>query len=168
LVSPLFSLTAERTALGGDAAAENRAALLTLTFYANQRPLGMLVPAAYQWPRPWPAVVELKQRQDSALHFLISAVIAAEAGMPLADAVGLWKALADRGRSDPAAAARRRRGERRRSAAAGQRPAGTSAGSGVRGTLGRRWRRGLPAFARVHRMAHRGVASVSVTDQNLV
>jgi len=63
----LFSLTAERTALGGDAAAENRAALLNLTFYANQRPLGMLVPAAYQWPRP------------------------------LADAVGLWKELADRG-----------------------------------------------------------------------
>ncbi|MGL6109607.1 MAG: hypothetical protein ACRC2B_05845, partial [Rubrivivax sp.] len=28
-------------------------------------------------------------------HFLISAVIAAEAGTPLADAVGLWKELAD-------------------------------------------------------------------------
>ncbi|MCU0964545.1 MAG: hypothetical protein MUF08_05665 [Burkholderiaceae bacterium] len=95
LLSPLFSLAVERTAQGGDAAAENRAALLTLSFYANQRPLGMLVPAAYQWPRPWPAVVELKQRQDFALHFLISAVIAAEAGTPLADAVGLWKELAD-------------------------------------------------------------------------
>ena len=95
LLSPLFSLAAERTAQGGDAAAENRAALLTLTFYANHRPLGMLVPAAYQWARPWPAVVELRQRQDFALHFLISAVIAAEAGTPLADAVGLWKELAD-------------------------------------------------------------------------
>jgi hypothetical protein len=40
-------------------------------------------------------VVELRQRQDFALHFLISAVIAAEAGTPLADAVGLWKELAD-------------------------------------------------------------------------
>ena len=95
LLSPLFSLAAERTAQGGDAAAENRAALLTLTFYANHRPLGMLVPAAYQWARPWPAVVQLRQRQDFALHFLISAVIAAEAGTPLADAVGLWKELAD-------------------------------------------------------------------------
>jgi hypothetical protein len=95
LLSPLFSLAAERTAQGGDAAAENRAALLTLTFYANHRPLGLLVPAAYQWARPWPAVVKLRQRQDFALHFLISAVIAAEAGTPLADAVGLWKELAD-------------------------------------------------------------------------
>jgi hypothetical protein len=95
LLSPLFSLAAERTAQGGDAAAENRAALLALTFYANHRPLGMLVPAAYQWPRPLPAFVQLRQRQDFALHFLISAVIAAEAGTPLADAVGLWKELAD-------------------------------------------------------------------------
>ena len=95
VLPPLLMLAAERTALGGDAAAENRAALLTLTFYANQRPLGQLVPAAYQWPQPWPAVVVLRQRQDFALHFLISAVIAAEAGTPLADAVGLWKELAD-------------------------------------------------------------------------
>lgn len=95
LLSPLLVLAAERTAQGGDAAAENRAALLTLTFYANRRPLGLLVPAAYQWPQPWPAGVALRQRQDTALHFLISAVIAAEAGTPLADAVGLWKELAD-------------------------------------------------------------------------
>jgi hypothetical protein len=95
LLSPLFALAAERTAQGGDAAAENRAALLTLTFYANHRPLGMWVPAAYQWARPMPAFVQLQQRQDFAQHFLISAVIAAEAGTPLADAVGLWKELAD-------------------------------------------------------------------------
>jgi hypothetical protein len=95
LLSPLLLLAAERTAQGGDAAAENRAALLTLTFYANRRPLGQLVPAAYQWPQPWPAPVALRQRQDTALHFLVSAVIAAEAGTPLADAVGLWKELAD-------------------------------------------------------------------------
>lgn len=95
LLSPLFSLAAERSAQGGDAAAENRAALLTLTFYANHRPLGLLVPAAYQWSQLWPLVVVLRQRQDFAQHFLISAVIAAEAGTPLADAVGLWKELAD-------------------------------------------------------------------------
>jgi hypothetical protein len=95
LLSPLFALAVERSAMGGDAAAENRAALLTLTFYANRRPLGLLVPAAYRWPQPWPVLVELRQRQDFALHFLISAVLAAEAGTPLADAVGLWKELAD-------------------------------------------------------------------------
>jgi hypothetical protein len=96
LLSPLFALAAQRSADGGgDAAAENRAALLTLTFYAGHRPLGMLVPAAYQWARPWPAYLTLRQRQDFALHFLVSALIAAEAGTPLADAVGLWKELAD-------------------------------------------------------------------------
>jgi hypothetical protein len=39
--------------------------------------------------------VTLLGREDFTLHFLISAVIAAEAGTPLADAVGLWKELAD-------------------------------------------------------------------------
>jgi hypothetical protein len=95
LLPPLFALAAERSAAGGQAAAENRAALLTLTFYANQRPLGMLVPAAHLWPQPKPGVVTLRQRQDTALHFLVSAVIAAEDGTPLADAVGLWKELDD-------------------------------------------------------------------------
>jgi len=95
LLSPLFALAAQRSAAGGDAVAENRAALLTLSFFANDRPLGQLVPAAYQWPRPQPLTVTLRQRQDLALHFLISAVLAAEAGTPLADAVGLWKELAD-------------------------------------------------------------------------
>jgi hypothetical protein len=95
LLPPLFALAAERSAAGGPAAAENQAALLTLAFYANQRPLGMLVPAARHWPQPKPGVVTLRQRQDTALHFLVSAVIAAEEGTPLADAVGLWKELDD-------------------------------------------------------------------------
>ena len=95
LLPPLFALAAERSAAGGDAVAENRAALLTLTFFANGRPLGLLVPAAYQWARPEWLSLSLRQRQDTALHFLVSAVIAAEAGTPLADAVGLWKELAD-------------------------------------------------------------------------
>jgi len=95
LLSPMFALAAERSAAGGDAVAENRAALLSLTFFANDRPLGQMVPAAYHWPRPQPLTVTLRQRQDFALHFLISAVLAAEAGTPLADAVGLWKELAD-------------------------------------------------------------------------
>lgn len=95
LLPPLFALAAERSADGGDAVAENRAALLTLTFFANRRPLGLLVPAAYQWAQPWPLTVRLYQRHDTAQHFLVSAVLAAEAGTPLADAVGLWKELAD-------------------------------------------------------------------------
>jgi uncharacterized protein YfiM (DUF2279 family) len=95
LLGPLFQLAAQRSDGGADAVTENRAALLALTFFANDRPLGQLVPAAYAWARPQPLTVTLAQRQDFALHFLISAVIAAEAGTPLADAVGLWKELAD-------------------------------------------------------------------------
>jgi len=92
---PLFALAAQRSAAGGDADEENRAALLTLTFFASQRPLGLMVPAAYDWPRPRPLYVTLQGRHDFALHFLVSALVAAEAGTPLADAVGLWKELAD-------------------------------------------------------------------------
>jgi hypothetical protein len=95
LLAPLLALAAERSAAGGDAAAENRAALLTLTFYANQRPIRLIAPEADAWPQPRPLSVTLKGRHDFPLHFLISAVIAAESGTPLADAVGLWKELAD-------------------------------------------------------------------------
>ena len=95
LLVPMLALAAERSAALGDAAAENRAALLTLTFFANHRPLAPLVPAALTWPQPRPLSLTLNQREDFALHFLISALIAAQADTPLAGAVGLWKELAD-------------------------------------------------------------------------
>lgn len=94
-LAPMFALAAERSAAGGDASAENRAALLALTFFANQRPLGLLVPAAHGWTQPRAVALTLQRRPDFALHFLVSAVLAAESGTPLADAVGLWKELAD-------------------------------------------------------------------------
>lgn len=95
LMPPMFALAAQRSAASGNAMAENRAALRVLTFYANDRSLGLLLPPAYDWARPLPMVVTLRQRQDLALHFLVSAMIAAEAGSPLADTVGLWKELSD-------------------------------------------------------------------------
>lgn len=95
LLLPQMALAAERSAAGGDAVAENRAALLVLTFYANQRPLRLIVPAADAWPTPRPLTVTLQRRHDFALHFLVSAVIAAQAGTPLADVVGLWKEVDD-------------------------------------------------------------------------
>lgn len=95
MLPPLFALAAERSVAGGDASAENRAALLVLTLFANQRSLALLVPAAQHWPQPRPVSLTLDRRQDFPLHFLISTVIAAEAGTPLADAVGVWKEVAD-------------------------------------------------------------------------
>ncbi|MCU0928918.1 MAG: hypothetical protein MUE62_06945 [Burkholderiaceae bacterium] len=95
LLPPLLALAAERSDDGADAVAENRAALLVLAFHATHRPLRQIVPAADAWPAPRPLVVTLQQRHDFALHFVVSALIAAQAGTPLADAVGLWKELDD-------------------------------------------------------------------------
>jgi hypothetical protein len=94
LVAPMFALARQRSS-DGQAAAENRAALLVLSFYANGRSLGVIVPQARTWPAPRPLAVTLNGRADSSLHFLISAALAAEAGGPLADAVGLYKEASD-------------------------------------------------------------------------
>lgn len=94
LMPPLFQTVLERDARG-DVAAENRAAILVLTFYANGVGLAKVAPAAAQWPQAPRRTVTLAGRDDFPRHFLISAAIAAEAGSPLADAVGLYKEVHD-------------------------------------------------------------------------
>ena len=95
LLPPLFELARERSEAGGDAAAENRAAILALAFYANQLGLETIVPAARSWPHAKPLVVTLAGRKDLPLHYLISAALASTSGTSLADAVGLYKEVAD-------------------------------------------------------------------------
>ena len=92
LVQGLFQLSAER---GGDAVAENRAAIIVMAFYVNGKGLGAILPAARQWPVPTLRAVTLAGRGDFAQHFAISAALAATAGSPLADAVGLYKEVDD-------------------------------------------------------------------------
>lgn len=94
LLIPLFKLAAERSD-GKPAAAENRAALLVLTVYINGRSLDKIIPDAKNWPRPAKHGVLLNRRDDFPKHFIISAALAANAGGPLADAVGLYKEVAD-------------------------------------------------------------------------
>lgn len=95
-LQPAFALARERSAFpGADAAAENRAALLMLTLWATHRPPDQLVSGAASWPSPVAVELRLNDRPDTALHFLVSAVIASQADAELADAVGLWKELAD-------------------------------------------------------------------------
>ncbi len=94
LLPPLFQTVLERGA-GGDVVAENRAAIVTLAFYANGTGLAAIAPAAAQWPQARRRTVTLAGRDDFPRHFLISAVIAAAAGSPLADAVGLYKEVDD-------------------------------------------------------------------------
>lgn len=95
LLRPLLALAAERSRGSGEAASEHRAALLTATAFAAREPLGAWLGNGRDWPRPAPLHIVLQGRPDLALHFLVSSVLAAESGTPLADAVGLWKELAD-------------------------------------------------------------------------
>lgn len=93
-LSELLKLAAER-APAQATVAEVRAALLVLTLYINGRTLDPLIPEAKNWPRPARRRIILNQREDFPKHFIISAAIAANAGGPLADAVGLYKEVED-------------------------------------------------------------------------
>jgi hypothetical protein len=95
VMPPLFELARQRSAGDGDAAAENRAALLALTLYANGRWLGHVSASARHWPRPRPLQLLLAGRGDFPLHFLVSAMLAAEGTTPLSRAVGIYKEIAD-------------------------------------------------------------------------
>jgi hypothetical protein len=94
-IGPMFELARRRSLAGGDAAAENRAAIVALTLYANGRTLDRLLPAARHWPQPQPQRLTLAGRDDSPLHLLISAALAVEGSSPLSRAVGLYKEVAD-------------------------------------------------------------------------
>jgi hypothetical protein len=94
LMLPLFRLAQERSR-AGDPVAENRAALLVITFYVSGKSLTTVIPAAKNWPRPAPRAATFNGRTDFPAHFMISAALAANAGGPLSDAVGLYKEIAD-------------------------------------------------------------------------
>lgn len=95
LVQPLFELSAQRSDDKNSLIDEHRAALIALAFYVNGKGLGAILPAARDWPRPAPRTTTLAGRTDTAQHFSISAALAANAGSPLADMVGLYKELDD-------------------------------------------------------------------------
>ncbi len=95
LLPPLLGLAQERTAAGGDPVAENRAALIVLSFYANGKGLDNVVPGAEKWPKESWHKVKLNGRDDFPKHFSISAAIAVAADTPLADAIGLYKEVKD-------------------------------------------------------------------------
>ena len=94
LMVAMFELAEVRSRQGGEAA-ENRAAILVLAFYVNSQPIGKFLPAANDWPQPRRQTVTLNGRDDFAKHFVISAALAANAGRPLSDAVGLYKEIED-------------------------------------------------------------------------
>lgn len=77
------------------AAQDNRALLITLALYATAQPIARLVPAARDWDLPAERVVLIRGREDHPKHFLVSAVLAAEGGGRLADAIGVYKEVDD-------------------------------------------------------------------------
>ena len=88
---PSFALARERSAQGGDAAAENRAALLSLALYATGRSPASLFRASADWPPAQWLPMSLQGRPDFPMHFIVSAALAAAGGGPLADALGVYK-----------------------------------------------------------------------------
>lgn len=80
--------------LGNDGR-QRRAALLVLALYVAEKDLAQLIPVARQWPRPHRVTLTLRDREDSAQHFVGSAALAAWAGEPVAQAIGVYKEIDD-------------------------------------------------------------------------
>lgn len=94
LLEPVMTLAASRSA-DGDAAAETRAALIVLAAYVTGGGIELVVPDAHRWDPTLARHVTLRGRDDFAKHFIVSAALAATAGTPLSQAVGLYKELDD-------------------------------------------------------------------------
>lgn len=80
---------------GDDQRQQRRAALLVMAAYLAEKDLAAIIPDARNWPQPRQVMLMLAGRYDSAQHFVISAALAAWAGEPVADAIGVYKELAD-------------------------------------------------------------------------
>lgn len=89
LLAPLLDVS------GSDQIENRRAAIFVLAAYLSERNLASVIPEAASWPAARPIWPTLLGRIDSAQHFVISAALAAWAGEPIADAIGLYKEMAD-------------------------------------------------------------------------
>lgn len=94
LLVPLLTFAQERSA-GRDPAIENSAAIVVLALYLSGTDVTTLIPSASRWPHPSEKTVTLNGREDLSKHFMISAALAAGAGGPFSDAVGLYKEVRD-------------------------------------------------------------------------
>jgi hypothetical protein len=91
LLPPVFALARQRSVDAASAILENRAALMALALMVNPPSLSLLLPHAPLLPLQ----ITLLARIDMPQHFLVSAALAAEASGVFADAVGLYKEVAD-------------------------------------------------------------------------
>jgi hypothetical protein len=96
VLGPVFDHARARTGSTGNAAAENRAAIIATMLYLQ----GVDVPRLLGEPgdarhRGMARMLTLRGRRDFAQHFVLSAGIAAAGGSQLADSIGLFKELDD-------------------------------------------------------------------------
>ena len=93
---PLTSVLAPMLAVTDQQAPERRRiALLVMAFHLAGKNLTNIIPDASRWPRARAVTLTMANREDSAQHFVISAALAAWAGEPAAEAIGLYKELDD-------------------------------------------------------------------------
>lgn len=93
---PLIEVLKPMLNIGGDDQRENRrAAILAVAAYLSEKNLAHVIPEAQNWPRIRPVLLTLLGRGDSAQHFAVSAALAAWAGEPIADAIGVYKEMLD-------------------------------------------------------------------------
>lgn len=89
LLGPLLDID------GSDQRDNRRAAIFVLAAHLSGKNLAVLIPEAAHWPKARPVIPTLHGRIDLTQHFVVSAALAAWAGEPIADAIGLYKELAD-------------------------------------------------------------------------
>lgn len=95
VMPPFFAEALRRSGTGEDARLENRAVFIILALHAAGEHTSRLLPTAKGWPRARPMLITANGREDFSQHLLVSAVLAIEGGGPLADAIGIYKEVAD-------------------------------------------------------------------------
>jgi hypothetical protein len=96
-LKPVFELAQQRGKANGAPQAENRAAILALTMFVNNRPIMPLIGnhAGKTIPQPKEVKTTLSGRTDLPKHFMISAAMTALADSGLSNIVGLFKEIDD-------------------------------------------------------------------------
>jgi hypothetical protein len=95
LMQPLFALARERSASTQEAMDENRALILVVAAYVNNRSIAALLPDGTNTARLIKRGVLLNRRIDVAQHFMASATLAISGHRALADMVGMAKEIND-------------------------------------------------------------------------
>lgn len=94
LLTAMFKLAAERS-LSTDPVVENRAALFILMNYVTGKSLEEIISDAKSWAMPTKHRIVLGTPEEFPRHFMTAAALAANAGGPLAQAIGLYKETED-------------------------------------------------------------------------